>query len=72
MENKSAYDGINADDRGSGGLASQFRERPGGVDKMLKAQGGPPFQSRSRSYNDDAIGGLETMTTFGNFFHDAI
>ena len=57
---------------GSGGLAAQFRERPDGVNKMLKAQGGSPFQSCGRSYNDDPIGGLETMTAVGNFFQDAI
>jgi len=64
--------GINSDRRGSGGLAAQFRERPGCIDKMLKAHGGSPFQSCGRSYNDDPIGGLETMTAFGNFFQDAI
>ncbi|HEY2234742.1 MAG TPA: hypothetical protein VGK01_14810 [Candidatus Angelobacter sp.] len=27
-----------ADERGSGGLAAQFRERPDGMNKVLKAQ----------------------------------
>jgi len=63
---------ISADGRGSGGLAAQFKERPGGMNKMLKAQGRSPFQSRGRSYDDDTICGLETMTAVGNFLQDAI
>jgi len=69
--NKSLWQ-TNQNARGSGGLTAQFRERPGRMNKMLKAQGGSPFQSSGRSHNDDAISGLETMTAFGNFFQDPI
>ncbi|MBZ5494106.1 MAG: hypothetical protein LAO76_24550 [Acidobacteriia bacterium] len=58
--------------RGSGGPAAQFRECPDGMNKMLKAQGCSPFQSSRRSYDDDAICGLETMTAVGNFLQDAV
>ncbi len=63
---------MNADGRVSGGVAAQFREHSGGMNKMLKAQGRSPFQSCGRSYDDDAICGLETMTAVGNFLQDAI
>jgi len=59
-------------DAGSGRLAAQFRERPGGMNKMLKAQGSSPFQSCGRSYNNDPIGGLEAMGAVGNFLQDPI
>jgi hypothetical protein len=52
--------------------ATQFRERAGGKDKMLKAQSLSPFQASGRSDNDDPVCGLETMTAVGNFFQDTI
>jgi hypothetical protein len=63
---------MNADGRGSGGLAAQFRERAGGKDKMLHAQSLSPFQSGCRGQNDDPIRGLKTMAAAGNFFKDPI
>jgi hypothetical protein len=63
---------MNADGRGSGGLAAQFRERAGGKDKMLHAQSLSPFQSGCRGQNYDPIRGLKTMAAAGNFFKDPI
>jgi hypothetical protein len=69
---RSCYRAMNPQERGSGGLAAQFRESPGGIDKVLEAQWLSPFKSRCWSQYDDPICGLNAVTATGNFLKDAV